>query len=171
MKKAMCLVVVGLISGAGVWAEEMAMPAIKISTELKKIQSLAGTWVGTSNSTHDGERQTKVVYEVTSGGSAVVEKLGAGTSHEMVSVYHDKGGKLSMTHYCMLGNQPEMDLTGATDTRYELKEPADGPLSKEMHMNTITIEWLGPAAIRQTWTAVDAEGKAQGPTVIELKKA
>ena len=35
--------------------------------------------------------------QVTSGGSALVEKLSPGTPHEMVSVYHDKDGELAMT--------------------------------------------------------------------------
>ncbi len=32
----------------------------------------------------------------------------------MLSVYHDLNGKLTMTHYCMLRNQPRMKLVKST---------------------------------------------------------
>src|SRR5437016_10617001 len=79
------------------------------SAEFERMKSLAGTWKGT----HDmgkGPMEVTVVYTVVAGGSAVEERFFAGTPNEMVTMYHDKQGKLSLTHYCMLHNQPGMLL-------------------------------------------------------------
>ena len=45
--------------------------------------------------------EATVTYKVTSGGSAVVETIGPGTEHEMVTVIHPDGDDLMLTHYCM----------------------------------------------------------------------
>ena len=54
---------------------------------------------------------TAAEYRVAANGSVVVERNFPDTPKEMISVYHDRGGKLSMTHYCALANQPQMSLT------------------------------------------------------------
>jgi hypothetical protein len=56
-----------------------------------------------------------VTYRVASGGSVVIETLFPGTGHEMVSVYHEDGEDLVMTHYCALGNQPRMRAEGGPE--------------------------------------------------------
>ena len=53
--------------------------------------------------------KVRVEYRLTAGGSALVETLFPGASRgQMVSMYYDRKGKLAMTHYCMLRNQPGM---------------------------------------------------------------
>ena len=93
--------------------EECKMPPPYVgSAEFEKIKSLAGTWEGDNVMSPDGKM--KVIYEVTSNGSAVLERLGPGTPSEMVSVYHDENGKLVMTHYCAIGNQPKLKLAASS---------------------------------------------------------
>src|SRR4051812_24656118 len=85
--------------------EGKMMPAPKTSKSFEQLkQQLVGTWEAKMKM-GDDEQTVKATYEVTSGGSAILERLFAGTDHEMVSVYHSDGTSgVSMTHYCMLGN-------------------------------------------------------------------
>src|SRR5437868_15374337 len=75
--------------------------------QLDALKGLAGEWTGKAKH-GDMEHEATVTYKVTAGGSAVVETVFPGTEHEMVTVYHQDGDDLVLTHYCMLGNQPRM---------------------------------------------------------------
>jgi hypothetical protein len=90
-------------------AGEPAKPYVG-SAEFQKLKSLAGTWQG-STDMGQGPMPITVQYRVTSGGSAVEERLFADTPMEMVTIYHDKDGQLALTHYCSLCNRPSMTLT------------------------------------------------------------
>src|SRR5262249_22737357 len=70
---------------------------------LERFKQLAGEWIGKGP-----HGEMRIVYKVTSGGSAVMETIDPGTDHEMVSMIHADGPALLLTHYCMLGNQPHM---------------------------------------------------------------
>ena len=73
------------------------------------MKSLAGTWKATVDM-GGGPMPVTAQYRVTSGGSAVEERLFADTPKEMITIYHDRNGKLALTHYCMLCNRPAMTL-------------------------------------------------------------
>ena len=123
------------------------------SKEFERIKTLAGTWEGTSSMGEKGEK-VSVKYQVTSGGSAVVETLFPDTPHEMVSVYDDEGGKLSMTHYCMLKNHPDMILKSADENTINL-DFADGQVfdpTKEPHMHSLSISFTDKDNMVQEWT-------------------
>src|SRR5271156_1678238 len=85
------------------------MPSVKTSAQLDRMKELVGTWKGTSPDMDEGTIEVR--YHLSSGGTAVVETISPGSPHEMTTVYYDEGGKLTMTHYCMLGNHPIMHLT------------------------------------------------------------
>lgn len=141
--------------------------------DMARLRSLAGSWEGTSQEHGaEGTQIIKAEYEVTSGGSVVVEKLFAGSPQEMVSVYRNKNGAIQMTHYCMLKNQPEMELKGTSETRlsFEHADADHTALAKEMHMHALTLDWKDKDNLTQTWIAVNAEGQTMQPTVIELKR-
>src|SRR5579862_1470550 len=78
----------------------------------EQFKQLAGDWVGTATGHGPDEKDVHVQFKVTAGGSAVVETEFPGTEHEMVTVITEDGGDLSLTHYCMLGNQPHMKADG-----------------------------------------------------------
>src|SRR5262245_66606640 len=69
---------------------------------LERFKQLAGEWTGKGP-----HGEMRIVYKVTSGGSTVMEMIDPGTDHEMVSMIHADGPALLLTHYCMLGNQPQ----------------------------------------------------------------
>jgi len=81
---------------------------------LEQFKQLAGEWVG-KEVEGKKDKEVHVKYKVTSGGSAVVETLFPDTDHEMVTVITRDGDDLVLTHYCMLGNQPQMKAAGKGD--------------------------------------------------------
>lgn len=73
----------------------------------EKLKSLVGTWVAADEQGKPTE-QVVSVFKLTAGGSAIHETIFPGQPQEMVSVYTAEGPDVVMTHYCMLGNQPQM---------------------------------------------------------------
>ncbi len=151
---------------------QMGMEPYKGSAEFEQLKQLIGVWEGEmpmkdkggEGAKHEGmpEMMTmRVEYRLTAGGSAIQETFNAGSPMEMVSMYHDRGGNLSMTHYCMLGNQPRMDLDGSgpgkmsfTFAEENMLDPATG-----MHMHSMNLSIVDADNITQRWTMFQ-EGEA-----------
>ena len=153
-----------------VWAnEEMNIPKVPASAEFTRIKQLAGTWEGTSK---NGEKTepAKVEYSMTSGGTVVVEKLFAGTEHEMVSVYSDENGKLTMTHYCMLPAKPKMDLKSSNEKEIVLDfSPSNKVDVSQPHMHGLALSFPSKDELIQTWQCSGAANKGH-ETTVSLKK-
>lgn len=165
-----CVVSVGVMSAAA--GPEHAIESVQGSAELERVKALAGRWEGAA--THMGgseEEPAAIEYKVTSGGSAVVETLFPGTPHEMVSVYHDgPGGKISMTHYCMLRNQPQLDLVGSDGQRLEFSLSAQSAVpASEPHMHALTLTLTDSDHLTQAWTSYQ-NGQAEAPTTIRVSR-
>ena len=75
------------------------------------IKTLEGDWVGTREG---GGPPVAVSYRVTAAGSTVIKTYSPGKASEMVTVYHMNGDDLMLTHYCVLGNQPQMKFETST---------------------------------------------------------
>lgn len=145
-------------------------PLPKASKEFDRVKALVGHWVGEGDMGGKTEK-AEVVYKLTSGGSAVAETLGPGTPHEMISMYHDVGGKLRMTHYCAIGNQPTMELKRATAQEIELdfvKSVGINP-KKDMHMRSVVLVMKGPDQLEQRWSNW-ANGKPGDTAVFRYKR-
>lgn len=141
------------------------------SPEFERMKQLVGTWEGTADMGKEGDK-IKVDYRLTAGGSALVETLFPGNSEEMVSVYHDRKGKLAMTHYCMLRNQPRMTLAKADDKTIELvfaKKGNDIDPAKETHMHAVRITFTDKDHIVQKWTTFE-KGKKKGGATFTLTR-
>jgi len=164
-------VMVMAAAGAMVGEEHMH-PAPPASAALERIKALAGRWEGAAQMENGETAPTVIEYQVTSGGSAVVETMDPGTPHEMVSVYHDEGGTLVMTHYCMLGNQPVLKLTA--DEPQQITLSLDGARgigsAQEMHMHGLSLTWADPDHLTQTWTSYN-EGQPTGNAVFTIARA
>ena len=113
----------------------------------------------------------KAEYKVTSNGSAIVETLFPGTPDEMVTVYYDKNGKLSMTHYCALANQPQMDLVSSKENEIVLamNHEQHSSLENAPHMHALTLEFDGKDNLTHHWKMY-TDGKESGTTVIKLAR-
>jgi hypothetical protein len=162
MKKVLAfavILVVGLVIGpfAAVSAEHTMPAPIAHSSDFERMKGLIGAWEGKVDM-GNGMETLKVTYELTSAGNAILERFAAGQPHEMITVYHDHSGKLTMTHYCSLGNQPHMELTnpGETTMKFVLSEKSPNLASlNETHMHALTITIDGKDSIAHTWTLYD----------------
>ena len=166
---ALTLTLLALTAGVS-FADECEMPKIKHSKEFEKLKGLEGKWEGSTMM--EGKLQDiAVIYHLTSGGTAVVETLFPGTPHEMVSVYHDEHGKLSMNHYCMLGNQPKLDLTSSSPSEIELNLAKDNSveLKKEDHMHSLRMAFIDNDTMVETWQGIQ-QGKEKDPTIFKLSR-
>ncbi len=150
-------------------AEEHPAPYVG-SAEFERLKALAGTWKGI-HKMGEKEEPTVVEYAVTSNGSAVLEKFSPGTPHEMISVYHDNKGKLSMTHYCGLANRPQMDLISSNEQEMKLDFSSANDIdpATEAHMHSLAIKFDGNDQLTQTW-AYYKDGAEAGTTVITLTR-
>ena len=162
-----CLLLVGSFAA---YAGEGRGAPYSGSKEYERMRQLVGVWESTSNVGKEGQ-PVRVEYRLTAGGSTIVETLFPGTPEEMISVYHDNQGKLSMTHYCMLQNQPSMKLLNAGADRLDfiLAEGNGINPEKDPHMHALTISFVDKDHIVQNWTLLEG-GKETGVTRLNLSR-
>src|SRR5262245_8158374 len=83
-------------------AEPAKPPA---AAAFEKLKTLAGEWRGKSGQ----GAATSLAYQVTSGGTAVLETFAfVKSGMSMTTVYYLDGDRLMLTHYCVSNNQPRM---------------------------------------------------------------
>ncbi len=116
------------------------MPPYKGSTAFERMKTLVGKWSGESPVM--GTMKTE--FRLIAGGSVIQETFAGGTPMEMLSVYHDVNGKLTMTHYCMLRNQPRMKLVKETadSLTFDLAPTPGLDPNQDMHMHGATYTFL-----------------------------
>lgn len=161
-----------LVLAVGMAAHAQDQQEQAADTGFSRFAELAGTWTGAA-SHHDGPEQVTVTYEVTAGGSAVVETLFVGSDHEMVSVFFNDGDQLVMTHYCMLGNQPTMTAQPAesADTiAFICRGGTNIPDENAQHMHEADYTFIDDDHVTSTWTLYD-QGAPIDSTTIELQRA
>ena len=153
--KTLCLIAAMTVPGIGLMAAEMSHDhpmAPKSSEALEHMKTLAGSWEGPNPMAKDGSK-LQAEYRVTGGGSAVEERLMAGTPMEMVTMYYDQGGSMQLTHYCSLGNHPSMKLMKSEPAKMEFSL-VDGTVASadEMHMHALTPTMPDKDHLVQAWT-------------------
>ncbi|MDB6067729.1 MAG: hypothetical protein JWR26_3937 [Pedosphaera sp.] len=168
--KTLSIVALLLLAFSGrLLAGESSLPH-KSSAEFEQMKTLVGTWKGQADM-GQGSGEITIEYRLISGGSAIEERVFAGTPHEMVTMYHDKQGKLGLTHYCSLGNCPEMVVKSseAKTLKFDFDPKCGVKAKSEMHMHSLAITFDGPDAITQEWILF-ADGKAKGAHPFVLKR-
>ena len=124
---------------------------------LGKLKALAGKWDARVMK-EDGPRAS-VDFRVTSGGTAVMETLFAGTPHEMITMYTVEGEDLVARHYCAMGNQPTLRLDRARSNPGELVFAFDKVTGKQDdHLHDGWIRLNGKDGFEASWNF-----KASGP--------
>lgn len=124
----------------------------KAAVGFERLKSLEGKWEATGP---DGQTVT-VTYQVTAGGSALIETGAPANEPAMVTIYHLDGNKLVMKHYCSSGNQPYMQARTPTgDAQHlsfnlvavtNLAKPANG------HMRAVSYSFRDNDHVTQVWT-------------------
>ncbi len=119
------------------------------------IKNMPGNWEG---KTPDGH-PLQVTFKVVSGGSAVMSEIVGHGAEDMISMFNMDGpGKLLMTHYCGVGNQPRMQASVSPDGKIitfayidatNLAAPDTG------HMQNMVLTMLDENHHTEAWTFVD----------------
>lgn len=141
-----------VLSPAGFAGEPLPNPVSNPAFE--RIKQLAGNWQGTTIAPNTGKEETvSVRYEVTSGGTTVIERVFVGTPYEMMTAYYPEGQGVGVTHYCMLGNRPALSLNKADDTSlaFEMKGTQGIASLGEQHMHGLILTFEGKDTLKQEW--------------------
>lgn len=137
------------------------------------IKALAGNWESVEADPKTKSKET-VMYRVMSGGSAVEEVLFPNTAHEMVSVYYKDGEKLGLTHYCALGNRPELRAVPSDDKSLSFDfVPTKGiDPSKDSHIHNMKLTFVSPTKIEHLWSGYEngVAGKDKRIEFVRKKK-
>jgi hypothetical protein len=152
-------------------AGEPAKPTA--SPEFERLKSLVGTWTGKADM-GQGPVDLTIQYRLIAGGSVLEERTGAGTPMEMVTMYYDKAGKLAMTHYCVMGNRPEMALKSSDSKSLTFDLDAaccTFDTKKESYMRGVTISFEDADTISSACSAViDGKETTHPPTTFKRVK-
>jgi len=139
------------------------------SAEFERMKGLTGTWKGKADM-GQGPVDMTMQYRLLAGGSVLEERVFAGTPHEMITMYYDKGGKLALTHYCVMGNRPGMLLKSSNDKtiKFDFDETCGIDPAKESHMHALTINFDDADTITMSCKAIiDGKEMAEHPTTLK----
>jgi hypothetical protein len=146
--------------------------AAAASAGFERFKELAGEWVAKTDKPGHGPSKMRAVFKVTSGGSAVAETMLPGTDHEMINMIHPDGDDIVLTHYCAIGNQPEMkasDKIEGKDVAFKFVRCGNMKSSTEMHMHSVTYTFVDKDTLRTKWVTYD-NGKPAGEMVFEMQR-
>lgn len=159
------LIVTALAASAVAGVKKQAGKAAP-NAAFEKFKALAGDW------TPKGENAAMVInYKVTSAGSVVVETIGAGTEHEMITVIHPDGDGVALTHYCAIGNQPQMRATGLNgkSVAFKFVRATNMKSPTDMVMHDVTYTFVDKDTLKAEWTNYN-NGKPAGKMEFEHKR-
>ena len=137
-------------------AQEHAMQPSKGFEQLKP---LLGEWDGQAA----GGKAVHASYQLVSGGTALLERLGMGSEPEMVTVYTADGDRLAVTHFCSAGNQPQMQTAAVTSPTTEFSfsfvraTNLASPSAGHMHHLTVALQDHDHFTEAWTWSEKGAE--------------
>jgi hypothetical protein len=153
---------------SGNLAAQMSPPAAASNPAFDQLKSLAGSWEGKNS-----KGAVKISYEVVSNGSVVMERMHPADESEMITMYSLEGGRLVVTHYCSMGNQPTMQTaplsaaTGKYDFHFVRVAGTKSP--DEGHMANLVLSLPDKDHLIQTWT-FDDHGKLNTETFTYTRK-
>ncbi len=140
------------------------------SAEFERLKTLVGTWKGKTDM-GQGPIEMTVQYKLLAGGTVLEERVFQGTPNEMVTMYYEQGGKLALTHYCVMGNRPGM-LLKTSDPKsitFDFDSTCGIDSTKESHMHGMSITFDNPDTITTSCKAIMA-GKEVEPHATTLKR-
>jgi hypothetical protein len=139
------------------------------SPEFERMKTLVGTWKGTADM-GQGPVDMTVSYRLLAGGSVLEERSFPGTPNEMVTMFYEKQGKLALTHYCVLGNRPEMALksSDANSVTFDFDACCGIDVKKESHMHALSLRFDDANTITASCKAIiDGKEMPDKPTTLK----
>ena len=131
-------------------AAEMKAPAIH-DPGFDKLRSLTGDWQGTDAN----GKPVHVSYRPTAGGTCMMETLVAHEGEEMITMYFMDAKRLTMTHYCTMGNQPRMRsgpvAADAQAITFDFVDAANMASKDDAHMHRLAFRFQDADHFSQEW--------------------
>jgi len=154
MRSVMALVAVLVFAGVGLCQATNPSRPSAAGASFDKLKSLAGEWEGKSN---EGGQKTPITtsFRLVSDGSAMLNVMGAGTPHEMVTMFHMDNRDLLATHYCSAHNQPRFRLVPSSEPNvvtFEFKDATNLPSPTAPHMVGLKITFVDANRHYEDWT-------------------
>jgi hypothetical protein len=161
-----------LTASLGLRAEDQPKPK-QGSAEFERLKFLVGTWKGTADM-GQGPVEMTLQYRLIAGGSVLEERVFAGTPREMITMFYDRNGRLALTHYCVMGNQPGMVLNSSDDKtlKFDFDKTCGINVSKESHMHALTLHFDDADTVTATCNAMmDGKEVAEKATTFKRVKS
>ncbi|MBK7643298.1 MAG: hypothetical protein IPJ19_09635 [Planctomycetes bacterium] len=129
------------------------------------VKALEGTWESPGP---DGTTQV-IEFKTSSAGSIVRETMFPGTPQEMTNIYRLVDDSLRVTHFCAMGNQPEMRATERKGNLmvFEFGWVNDLESQTEMYMGGLTLEFIDADHLTEHWTTF-VEDKPQAGESVDI---
>jgi hypothetical protein len=147
-----------LLAGASA-LDASANGKAKSAAAFERLISLVGEWEGTNSA-----GQVQATYTLVSGGTALMERLKSANEPEMITLYSLDGDHLLVTHYCSMGNQPQMKTATITELdsplAFKIVQVTGMKSPDEGHMTGLVLTMPDRDHFTQQWTYKD-KGKEQ----------
>lgn len=161
-----------LAGSLGALASEPEKPK-QGSAEFERMKTLVGTWKGKTDM-GQGPIDMTSQYRLLAGGSVLEERVFAGTPNEMITMYYDNGGKLALTHYCVMGNRPGMLLKSSDSKtlKFDFDATCGINTATESHMHALTLRFDDADTITASCKAfIDGKEIPEKPTTLKRVKS
>jgi len=146
-----------------------ANSAVDAETAFSRLKALVGDW--DVESSH-GKGHSR--FELIAGGSVLLEHFTEPDGQEMLTAYHlVDGSRLVLTHYCMVGNQPQMVAEKFDGASGELDFAFAGGSNIAPgagHMHDASFELVSSDRFSAKWDFVEA-GKVKFSEEIRYTRA
>ncbi|MDQ2075830.1 hypothetical protein [Marinimicrobium sp. ABcell2] len=130
----------------------------------EQLLSFEGDWIDVDG-TLGMKDEVAVTYRVTSNRSAVIESIFVGKPYEMVTVFHRDQDQIALTHYCSLGNQPQMLSIEPNQLEFSLSGGSGFDPEHDRYMHSRRMRALSEHELEGEW-----QEHIQGAATDELHK-
>ncbi len=130
-----------------------------------RMKQLAGRWEGSGKNVLALEKdKIVVIYKVTAGGNAVMERIFPDTEQEMITLYYEEKGKLTLMHFSMIGTRSTMTLKPPVESaaqpnnvyEFELIKNSGLDPTVDTHMHSLKMAFLDNDHMNQEWEMFEA---------------
>jgi|HubBroStandDraft_6_1064221.scaffolds.fasta_scaffold77851_2 hypothetical protein len=144
--RVLCAVIVLSICG---WAQPQKTFA---SEAYKKLESLAGDWIGKD----DQGGEVKTNFKLAVANTVVMETLDASGMEEMLTLYSVDGDGISLLHYCPTNNQPHLRAVPSSgdvkQLTFSFLSAGNLPSIAVGHEHKMVLDFEDKDHITESWT-------------------
>src|SRR5690348_16074221 len=139
-----------LFATAAVHADTLRPDPAASAAAFARLKTLVGRWEADI-----AGKKAGLTYELVAGGTTLLERETGANRPEMLTLYHLDGDRLLLTHYCMAGNQPRMELrafdASTGEIAFDFLDASNLPSPAAGHMHSVTFRLVDANRIATEW--------------------